>query len=221
MGFTKGGIIAKVYIGISSKVKKGDILISLINDDVKSSVDIAKAKYELSKKNYFRFKKIKNVIDEAQLNKYKYTYLQNKANLALAYANLNKTIIKAPYDGVVSALNYEQGDIVSAFREVLVIKQEGIVKLVLEFDEKYYNIVKNGDKFIYKIDKYRHNRNLKNTKNTNEYTNIGFIYKVYPSINTKTRKLKAEILAKNLPDGLFGDGYIITNITNQAQKIGQ
>ncbi len=213
MGFEIGGIIKKKYVNITSVVKKGDILFELVNDVAKSKVDIAKAKYELAKKDYERYKKIKNVIDKAQFNKYKYAYLQSKANLELNQAMLEKTIIRAPYDGMITSTFYEDGDIVPAFSKVLKIQDSSEIILFLEFDEKYYNSVKVGDKFVYKVDEYKAQSN--SSSPTKEYVNVGYISKVHPTIDTKTRKIKAQVRTTNIPDGLFGDGYIIINSKEQ------
>jgi len=213
MGFEVGGIVKKKYLDVSDKVKKGDKLFELVNNDAKSRVEVAIAQYELAKKDYTRAKKIKNVINKAQFNKYKYTYMQNKANLALSRANLEKTIIRAPYDGVITDTFYDDGDIVPAFSKVLKIQQNSKTKLILEFDEKYYSDIKVGDKFVYKVDGYKANNN--SSSPIKGYSNVGYISKVYPSVDTNTRKIKAEVITTGIADGLFGDGYIITNSKEQ------
>jgi len=68
-------------------------------------------------------------------------------------------------------------------------------KLILEFDQKYHSTVKIGDIFTSKLDGddtvYKEN-----------------ISKVYPYSDTATRKIKVEMITKDLMFGLFGDGYI-------------
>jgi membrane fusion protein (multidrug efflux system) len=69
------------------------------------------------------------------------------------------------------------------------------VKLVLKLDEKYWQKVKVGQKFIYKVD-----------GSDTDYE--GTITKIYPVILKETRQMQAEVKAKNLMPGLFGNGTI-------------
>jgi hypothetical protein len=71
-------------------------------------------------------------------------------------------------------------------------------KLVLEYDQKYHNEVKVGQKFKYSID-------------GDSKLHEGVITKIYPHADDETRKIKAEVIAKDLMVGLFGSGTIITD----------
>lgn len=68
------------------------------------------------------------------------------------------------------------------------------VKLILSFDEKYKDIVKVGQKFIYNVG--------------DKKDQVGKIDIIYPSINQKTRKIYAEVYITNLTPGAFGEGKI-------------
>jgi hypothetical protein len=68
-------------------------------------------------------------------------------------------------------------------------------KLILKLDEKYHGKVKVGASFKYKVD-------------GDDTVYSGTIYKIYPTIDVKSRKMFAEVKAESFPVGLFGDGYI-------------
>ncbi|MCK9455597.1 HlyD family secretion protein, partial [Sulfurimonas sp.] len=103
----------------------------------------------------------------------------------------------APFDGVVYEKSVEVGDVVTEMspKTVLKLQSKSERKLVLEFDQKYWQDVKAGDVFRYMVDgdKTQHR---------------GVISKVYPHVDKQSRKLRAEVEVTNFTTGLFGDGYI-------------
>lgn len=213
LAFHAGGIVKKVHVDISSGVKKGDKLVELANEDVKASLDIAKADVqnakvtlEYAKKDYERQQKVKHLVDEARFDVFALAYEKAKAALEMALANLAyrealyaKTILYAPFDGIIFEKKVEVGDVVTEMspKVILKLQSKSERKLVLEFDQKYWKMVKAGENFRYKVD-----------GDDKEHT--GIITKVYPRADLQSRKLGAEVVAKDFTVGLFGDGYIDT-----------
>ncbi|MEA2050213.1 MAG: efflux RND transporter periplasmic adaptor subunit [Campylobacterota bacterium] len=197
IAFSSSGIINNIYVDIGSIVKKDENLASLNNSDIKAALDMDKTALKYAKKDYDRQIKIKHIIDEAKFDSYAYKYELAKDKVTYQKAILNKTILKAPFDGVIISKELEVGDVVSGqmIKTAFKIQSSSKRKLVLEFDQKYHNDVKIGDKFSYTLD-----------GDAKTYT--GTISKIYPFANTKNRKIKAEVITKDILVGLFGDGYI-------------
>jgi len=199
LAFIAGGIVDRVYVDIGSVVKKGDILATLKNDDIKAMLNLSKTALKYAKKDYNRQLKIKNLIDEARFDGVSYKYENAKNQLSYQKALYDKTFLKAPFDGVIYEKNIEVGDGVSGMmlKTVFKIQSKKERKLLLEFDQKYNTLVKVGDSFRYTI-------------NGKKKEHTGIISKIYPHANTKNRKIKAEVEARGFITGLFGDGYILT-----------
>jgi len=197
--FSAGGIVDKVNVDVGSKVKAGEIVASLKNDDLKAMVDVAQTNYKYAKKAYDRQLKVKHLIDQAQLDSFAFKYEQSKAQLAYQRAQLDKTYLKAPFDGEIFYKIVEVGDVVSGMapKTILKIQTDHKRKLLVKFDQKYWSIVKVGDSFHYNIDGSKQNF-------------VGKIIKIYPNIDTKTNQAVAEVGAEDLKPGLFGTGYIKT-----------
>lgn len=211
LSFYAGGIVKKIYVDVSSVVKKGDKLVELQNDDLKASLRIAKASLEnarvtlkFAKKDYDRQLLIKDLIDEAKFDNYLLAYekakvavTSAKANLTYQQSLLDKTSIYAPFDGIIFEKSVEVGDVVSSMMltTVFKIQSQKKKKLILEFDQKYWRSVKVGDSVKYTVN-----------GDKNRYT--GKISKVYPHANSDNRKIKAEVKVNGFVVGLFGDGYI-------------
>lgn len=200
VAFSTSGIVDKTYVDVGSVIKKGDSLAILKNEDVKAMLNIYKTNLKFAKKDYDRQIKIKNIIDQAKFDKYANAYESANARVKYQKALLKKTILKSPFDALIISKEIESGDVVSGQVVKTAFKVQSIKKrkLILQFDQKYHNIVKVGDIYKYKLD-----------GDNNQYQ--GVISKVYPFSNPKTRKIKAEVITKNILVGLFGDGYITTN----------
>jgi len=199
LAFSASGIVDKVLVDISDEVKKGDTLVKLQNEDLKAFLNITQTALKYAKKDYNRRLKVKSIIDQAEFDKYASKYANAKAQLVYQQAILDKTILKAPFDGVIYEKIIEVGDAVSGamIRTVFKIQSKTKRKLVLEFDQKYWMDVKVGDTFSYKVD-------------GSDTAHKGTITKIYPAIDSQKRKIKAEVKAKYFIVGLFGDGTIIT-----------
>jgi len=201
LAFTSSGTVNSVLVEVSSMVKKGDTLAELQNDDLKAALNIATTSLKYAKKDYDRQKKVKKLVDASKFDSYLFKYENAKAQVAYQQALLDKTVLKAPFDGVIFDKGIEVGDVVSAamIRTVFKIQSRDDRKLVLEFDQKYWKRVKIGDRFKYRVD-----------GDVTEYD--GVISKIYPYANPKSRKVKAEVEVKDFVAGLFGDGTITTKI---------
>lgn len=207
LAFSSSGIIGDVLVDITSEVKKDEVLARLENEDLKAQLNITQTALKYAKYDYDRQLKVQSIIDKAKFDQFAFKYENAKAQLAFQQAMLDKTSLKAPFDGVIYEKLIEVGDVVSGQMITIVFKIQSkhTRKLILEFDQKYHQSIKIGDIFRYKID-----------GDTNKYE--GKISKIYPYANTKTRKIKAEVIAKDFVVGLFGDGYISTQEQEKKQK---
>ncbi len=199
LAFNIGGVVDKSLVEIGDEVRKDELLAKLKNDDIKANLNIAKIELKYAIKDYKRQLKVKSVIGQSLLDKFAFKKDISAAKVAQIKTTLNKTYLKAPFNGIISYKSIEAGDVVPGMSPKVVYKiiSTHKRKLLVDFDEKYFNSVKIGDKFIYKID------------GDNKYYQ-GVISKIYPTINIKSRKIRAEVIANDLKVGLFGSGTIIT-----------
>ena len=199
LAFSSSGIIEKMNVDIGSTVKKDELLAELLNDDIKAMVEVSTVALKYAKSDYERQKKVQQHINESLFDSFAYKYDNAKVQLRYQESLLAKTYLRAPFDGIITAKRVEVGDVVSGqmITEVFDIQSLKERKLVLKFDQKYHQKVKVGDSFNYKVD-------------GDDSTYSGTIYKIYPTIDSKSRKMLAEVIAEHFPVGLFGDGYITT-----------
>lgn len=200
LAFTASGIVRQVNVDIGSVVHKNQTLAQLKNDDIKAMLKKTQIVYKFAKRELDRQKKIIKFIDASKYDKVLSNYENAQASVAYQQALYNKTILKAPFAGIIFDKNIEVGDAVSGMMLKTVFKIQSLHarKLILEFDQKYNGIVKVGQTFVYKVD-------------GDDKTYRGVISKVYPYANFNDRKMKAEVKAKDFTVGLFGDGMILVD----------
>ncbi len=197
LAFSSGGIVDEVAVDVTTVVKKGDLLARLQNGDLKAQLDIAQTALKYAKADYDRQVKVKNIIDKTHFDQFAFKYENAKVQLQYQQALLDKTVLKAPFDGVVFSKSVEEGDVVSGAMIRTIFKVQSLYerKLVLEFDQKYWKSIKVGQIFKYSID-------------GDDEVYKGKISKIYPYADSGNRKIKAEVETKDFVVGLFGDGYI-------------
>ena len=198
LAFTSSGTVSEVGVDVASVVHKEEVLATLNNDDLKAALEVAKVALKYAKRDYERQVKVKNLVDAARFDQYAFKYEHAKAQVAYQQALLDKTNLKAPFDGIIYEKMVEVGDVVSGamIRTVMKVQSLKARKLVLAFDQKYWRVIKPGLTFRYSVD---------GDKTVYE----GKISKVYPYANDANRKIRAEVEAEGFTPGLFGDGYII------------
>ena len=204
LAFTTSGTVDKVTVDVASVVKKGEVLAELNNDDLKAALHIAATALKYAKRDYERQTKVKKLVDASRFDSYAFKYEQAKAQLAYQQALLDKTQLKAPFDGVIYEKSIEVGDVVSGAMIRTVMKIQSLKKreLVLEVDQKYWKVLKAGQTFNYTID-----------GDTQTYS--GKIVQIYPYANSDNRKIKAKVEAEGFTPGLFGNGYIVISDTKK------
>ena len=210
LALSMGGVARIVPAEVGDKVKEGDLLLRLDNGEERANVELetanaekAKVAYDQAETTFQRYEKLKDVIDEEQFDRFradrdtrKAEYMKALKGLELAQVRLAKTRLTAPYDGVITAKHIEVGDGVGATAPLFTLIRSDKVKLLLTFDEKHWAAVKPGQTFTYQVDGLEGKRS-------------GAIAKIYPTADRATRKMTAEVVAKELVPGLFGDGFIL------------
>jgi RND family efflux transporter MFP subunit len=202
LAFNYSGIVKELRVDIMSVVKKNDILATLVSDDLVATNDASKVTLKYATLDYERHQDLyKNkLIDKALLDKYAMAYEAIKAHIQIEKAVYAKTILRAPFDGVITKRMIELGDVVSGqmLKTAFNIQSQHARILVVELDQKYSSDIYIGDIFIYKVD-----------GDDTQYE--GKIYRIYPEANSDNRKIALQVIAKDLKVGLFGEGKIITS----------
>lgn len=173
-----------------AKVKKAEAALAL-------SQSILKRKQELHKKNFACPQALE--MAEAQVR-------SDEADLELANEALNQTIIKAPFEGVLSERKQSEGSYVAAGDELVRIQNVKPIRLTFRIPEKDLTVIKLNDTIKANTDAYA------------DKTFEGTIEAIEPSINEKTRSVTVHARFENSDRRLLPGLYSRISIALSGQK---
>lgn len=171
--------IKEIRVDVGDRVKKGDLLVSLEN----SALVQAQAQMNNAKIEYDRTDELYK-IGGASKSEWDARRLQYEVAKS-SYENLleNTTLI-APVDGIVTARNYDKGDMAGGL-PVLVVEQIRPVKIMINISEGLFAKVRKGMKVFVTLEAY------------GDEQFAGTISRIYPTINNATRTFQAEVTIPN------------------------
>ena len=184
-----GGRIDNIKVDVGDFVSKGQIL--AIMDA--AQLDQTRMKLQNDSTELGR---LNSLYRQGGVSKSDYDAAEMAYNVSKrAYDNLlENTLLRSPLNGVVSARNYDKGDMYSG-KPIFVVEQITPVKLLVGISETDYTKVKKGDKVKITADA------LPNQ----EFT--GTVNKIYPTIDPGTHTFTTEIIVPNgdkaLRPGMF------------------
>lgn len=174
------GRIRKILVEVGQQVAKGQKLVQM---DV-ANLSNSETQIENTKRMYTRTQELFKVGGASQQD------LDNaKLQLDVAQTNLKNlsenTFLLSPISGVVTARNYDNGDMYSAQLPLLTVMQINPVKVVVNVSESYYSQVKVGMPVRIKLDTYKGD------------TFSGKVSLIYPTIDERSRTFGVEIKMNN------------------------
>lgn len=195
----EGGKIKEFLKNKGSFVRKGEVILVLENEVLKSNMDAAKAQYDLAENNFLKQEQIykENVISEMQFLNFKYQRDAAKANYELFKARYERTFIKAPFTGIVDSRFSEIGEMVLPGAPVVSVVSMYNIKVEAGVPENYINMVKIGDsvKVVFNdLGNATYNERISYVGNTISTNNRTFPIEI--KINNKDGKIKPELSAQ-------------------------
>ena len=179
------GRIVSIRTEVGQKVHKGQVLATM--DDV----NLAKTRlqYVNDSTELVRLTELYNIGAIAQAD-----YDMAKLSLNITkktYNNLaENTYLRSPINGVVTARNYDKGDMYSMAQPIFVVEQIQPVKMLINVSESLFTQVHKGMEFDISVDAYP-GETFKGTVNL-----------LYPTISSATHTFPVEIVCQNKDERL-------------------
>ena len=191
------GKIEKINVDISDRVRKGQVLVFMD----RTNLEQAKINLMNLETNFRRIDTLKktNSIAEQQYDQAKTAYEAAKTSYQFL---LDNTLLRAPFDGIISGKYFENGEIYSGApiptvgkAAVISLVQINHLKAVVNIEADYFPAVKQGMKAEITSDIFP----------DRIYT--GTVYRKYPTIDPSTKTFTVEINVPNnnldLRPGMF------------------
>lgn len=128
------------------QVKVGDVLVEFDGEQARANLADAEASLRDSRSQFNRSRELyaTKALSEAQLDQLQATLSSNEARVAGARAQLNDTIIRAPFAGRVGLRNVSVGSFVSPGTVITTLDDASVIKLDFSVPEVFLATVKEG-----------------------------------------------------------------------------
>lgn len=188
------GIIKKINVDVASRVSKGQTLVQMDETQLKTTrLQFANLEKELGR--------VEALLKSGSVSQQ--TYDQTKVQYDLTKENLEflekNTYVKADFSGVISAKNFESGELYSGM-PILTLIQINTLKAIVNIPEAYFPMIKAGTKVQLSSDIYKGR------------TFEGTIEIIYPTIDPNTHTFQAKVRIPNAKEELRPGMYMSVNI---------
>ena len=148
------GTIDKLLVREGTEVSKGQTLIQLDSRDVEADLARAKAEVENAKAQFDRMKKLyaQDAVSKQEMENATRAYKVAEANRKAVLAQLSYTVVKAPFDGVITEKKVEAGELASPGQPLLKMENPRQLRLEATIAEGDLKSVSRGDKIPILID---------------------------------------------------------------------
>ena len=172
--------IDRIFVEVGDRVSKGQKLVLM------DAANLQQMKLQLENKR-LEFNRADELYKVGGTSKSEWDALKMALEVQeTAYKNLmENTTLVSPINGVVTARNYDNGDMYSGGNPVLVVEQITPVKLLINVSETYFTQVRKGAPVAVKLDVY------------GDEPFEGYIGLVYPTVDPNTRTFPVEIKLAN------------------------
>ena len=187
-----------VYLNVpeGAHVAKGTVIARINDADLQATLEKSKVQLELYKKTEERVRKLLDIngINEADYDLAVNNVNGTKADIDYTQAQLDKTIIRAPFDGVVGLRQVSPGAYVTPANIIATVQQLDRTKVDFTVPELYTSVIKKGGLVDIQLDAATNTRRK------------GLIVATEPQINLTSRNLKVRAL---LQDGQGHPGAFV------------
>ncbi|MDI6767190.1 MAG: efflux RND transporter periplasmic adaptor subunit [Bacteroidota bacterium] len=150
----EGGVVKEWKAKKGQHVKKGELIVVLKDEVIKSSYDAAEAQYKMAELNLEKQKEVFNQqgISELQYKNLEYSRDAAKANADLMKARWERTQIRSPFDGVVDNTIPNEGEFAPPGVPIARIVNMSNIKIQAEVPELYSGTIGVGTQAIITFD---------------------------------------------------------------------
>jgi membrane fusion protein (multidrug efflux system) len=189
------GTMASIEFVEGSRVARGDLLFRLRDEQQSAAVRETEAALTLARADFDRAKTLRarNTISDAELDRARSAWERAAAIRDLSQVELQRTAIRAPFDGVVGARTVAPGDRVDRNMGLVRIESIDRLRLVFSIPEIGIGLARQGAPVVIQVAPYP------------ERSFSGEVYFVGPSLDPSTRRLPIKAWIDNA-DGVLRPG---------------
>jgi len=188
--------IRKINVEIGDYVRAGQVLAQMDPLNLEQSrLKLANDSTELSR--------IRQLYQAGGVSKSDFEAMELAYNVSKSsYQNLvENTVLRSPLNGVITARNYDVGDMYAMASPIFVVQQITPVKILVAISESDYSKVKKGDTVTITADAMP------------SETFTGKVNRIYPTLDAATHTFQAEVTVSNLERKLRPGMYVRVTVS--------
>ena len=195
------GRITKINVEVGDNVTKGQILAEI------DKASLLQAQLQLQNQEV-ELQRLKALYETGGISKSDFDAIELSYNITKTQVEnlLENTVLRSPINGIVTARNYDAGDLYAMSAPIYVVEQVKPVKLLVAISEADYTKVKKGDSVEVAADALPGK------------TFYGKVEKIYPTIDPATRTFTVEVVIENnyatLRPGMFARVTVNFGVNN-------
>lgn len=202
------GRISKIYFKEGSRVKKGDLLVKINDAEILAQLNRAKYRLKLAEDKEFRQRELlkKEAISQQDYDVALNEFNTLKADVDFYKAQIDKTEITAPFDGVIGLRFVSEGSYITPSNIISNLQNISTIKIDFSVPERYSAKIKTGSEVNFRVQ--GQNR-----------TFTARVYAIEPKIDQVTRTLLLRASYNNSQNlifpGMFAEiEFILEEIEN-------
>lgn len=199
------GRVVKILFKEGSKVHRGDLLVKIYDNDLQAQLEKLNYQKELAALNESRQKKLLEAkgVSQEDYDQTLNTLNQTKADIDVLKAQIEKTQIIAPFDGVIGLRYVSEGSYIPAATTIASIVQLDPVKIDFFIPERYADMLSLNDKIAFQL-------------SGTERSYTAAVYAFEPKINESAGTMRVRAICAN-PDNKIIPGSFVHVTLNLKQ----
>ncbi len=212
------GLVRAIAFDEGQQVKRGQLLAKIDDAELRAQVTQGEARFELAQLNLQRAEDLRQTQanTKADMDRAHSEFATAQADLDLLKVRLDRTEIKAPFDGLVGARTLSPGDYINPQSVVTTIDDLSRMKIEFQVPERFFAKVAPGTKFVVSA------RSSGNTGKPDRRI-AGEVYFVSSSIDRATRSSQVKGYLAEAPaalkPGMFANVELVLSIKPGALTV--
>ena len=191
------GKITDIYFKEGKTVKKGELLVQVNDEEISAQLTKQRFNKKLNEDIEFRQRKL---LEKDAISQEEYDNALNRLNTAIAdisllEAQLDKTKVRAPFDGIIGLRYVSEGALITTSTPIANLYNISPAKIEFAIPGRYSMQVKAGQRINFTVE-----------SDTSIF--VGDVYAIEPQIDANTRTIKIRALAENTK-GLLLPGQFV------------
>lgn len=201
------GIVERIYFKEGQKVRKGQLLVQLDNDELRAEIEKLEYTKKLNEDIEYRQEQLlaREAISQEEYETSLTTLNTIRAELKLKQVQLGKRQIRAPFSGIIGLRRISEGAYLNPADNIGTLYSINPIKIDFAVPGRYAAEVDEGDKISF-------------TTDASDKRFTGEIYAIEPQVDPTTRTLQVRALSSNEEGALLPGQFTKIQLTLETYE---